>query len=107
MHFKMLQDRQLEEAAVLMENAGNLQAAQETASREEQLLASLSEAQSSAENLKRLHEASQKQLFNMQSRSEEEQVLLITSLFANQSAWLGKRCLKRLCLSLLSCLTRC
>ena len=59
---------------MLMENAGTLQAAQETASREEQLLASLAEAQSSAENLKRLHEASQKQLFNMQSRSDEEQV---------------------------------
>lgn len=97
MYFKMLQDRQLEEAAVLMENAGNLQAAQETAGREEQLLASLSEAQSSAENLKRLHEASQKQLFNMQSRSEEEQVL-ITSLFADLSLYLGERCLKRLCL---------
>ena len=72
--FTCSQDRQLEEAAVLVEGAGDLQAAQETASREEKLLASLTEAHSSLENLKRLHEGSQKQLFNMQSRSEEEQV---------------------------------
>ena len=59
---------------MLMEQAEDVQQAQETAGREEKLIASLSEAQSSLENLKRLHEASQKQLFNMQSRSEEEQV---------------------------------
>jgi len=69
-----VQDRQLEEAVVLSEAAGNLQAAEETAEREDRLLVALSEAQSSLVNLQKLHEASQKQLFNMQSRTEEEQV---------------------------------
>jgi hypothetical protein len=56
------------------EAAESLQAAQETAEREDKLLVALSEAQSSLVNLQKLHEASQKQLFNMQSRTEEEQV---------------------------------
>lgn len=72
-HFEA-QERQLEEAAVALEAAGNLQAAQETAEREQALLAALSEAQSSLKNMKKLHEASQKQLFSMQSHSEDEQV---------------------------------
>jgi hypothetical protein len=68
-----MQDRQLEEAVISSEAAGNLQAAQETAEREDRMLVALSEAQSSLVNLQKLHEASQKQLFNMQSRTEEEQ----------------------------------
>lgn len=59
---------------VSSEAAETPQAAQETADREEKLLVALSEAQSSLVNLQKLHEASQKQLFNMQSRTDEEQV---------------------------------
>ena len=69
-----MQDRQLEEAAAAAEAAGNLRDAEEAAAREKALVGALSEAQSSVNNLQRLHEASQKQMFNMQSRSEEEQV---------------------------------
>ena len=69
-----MQERQLEEAVFSSEAAGNHLAAQETAEREDRLLIALSEAQSSLVNMQKLHEASQKQLFNMQSRSEEEQV---------------------------------
>ena len=69
-----MQERQLEEAVISSEAAGNQLAAQETAEREDRLLIALSEAQSSLVNMQKLHEASQKQLFNMQSQSEEEQV---------------------------------
>lgn len=68
------QDRQLAEANAAVEAAGDSVAAQETAGREAALVASLAEAESSLRNLKTLHEASQKQLFSMQSRSEEDQV---------------------------------
>ena len=57
-----------------MEAAGSLGDGQEHAQREQALMSALTDAQSSLSNLQRLHEASQKQLFSMQTRSEDEQV---------------------------------
>lgn len=69
-----MQERQLEEAVASAAAVGDLEAAEETMRREQALVAALSEAQSSLNNMKKLHDASQKQLFSMQSRGEEEQV---------------------------------
>ena len=69
-----VQDRRLEEAAAAVEAAGSLGDGQEHAQREQALVSALTDAQSSLSNLQRLHEASQKQLFSMQTRSEDEQV---------------------------------
>lgn len=69
------QDLQLEESKAALAHASHESAAQETAEREEKLLAALSEAQSSLSNLQKLHEASQKQLFNLQTRDEEDRVI--------------------------------
>ena len=67
-----MQDLQLEECETALRAAHEESALQETAERESKLVAALTEAQTSLSNLRRLHEASQKQLFNLQTRDEEE-----------------------------------
>ena len=72
----MVQDLQLEQSKAALDVASQESAAQDAAEREERLVAALTEAQSSLSNMQKLHEASQKQLFRLQTRDEEERVHL-------------------------------
>lgn len=80
-----VQDVQIEENKNALAQASQVSVVQENAEREEKLLSALSEAQSSLSNLQKLHEASQKQLFNLQTRDEEERV---SSCFGKPEEWI-------------------
>lgn len=69
-----LQERQVQEARSAAAAESDARLVEEMAAREAALSAALAEAQASLTNMQRLHELSQKQIFMLQSRTEEEQV---------------------------------
>eukprot|EP00891_Asterochloris_glomerata_P006970 jgi/Astpho2/6970/Aster-01827 len=73
-------DRQLEEASQTAAAASSERELQEAQQREQTLAAALEEARASLTNMQRLHQASQNQLFSIQSRTEEEQAGLRSEL---------------------------
>ncbi len=70
----LIQERQVDEARTAAAAESDARVVEEMVARETALSAALAEAQASLGNMQRLHELSQKQLFMMQSRTEEEQV---------------------------------
>lgn len=69
-----MQERQVQEARSAAAAESDARLVEEMAAREAALSAALAEAQASLTNMQRLHELSQKQIFMLQSRTEEEQV---------------------------------
>eukprot|EP00884_Botryococcus_braunii_P002856 jgi/Botrbrau1/12571/Bobra.0169s0105.1 len=67
-------ERQVEEARSTAAAESDARLVEEMAAREAALSAALAEAQASLTNMQRLHELSQKQIFLLQARTEEEQV---------------------------------
>ena len=61
------QDRQVEDAAASAAAESDARALEEVRDREARLEAALAEAQASVANMRRLHQASQSQLFTMQA----------------------------------------
>lgn len=69
-----MQEEQLEQAVSNAAAETDAKLMQEMQQREESLSAALLEARASLSNMQRLHQASQNQLFTMQSQTEEQQV---------------------------------
>ncbi len=65
--FLLAQDRQVEDAAASAAAESDARALEEVRDREARLEAALAEAQASVANMRRLHQASQSQLFTMQA----------------------------------------
>ena len=74
MHDGLVQGKQLEEAHETALEESKERLLEEVQVRETSLAEALAESHASLASMKRLHEASQRQLFAMQSRTEEEQV---------------------------------
>ena len=75
----MTQGKQLEEARETAAEESKERLLEEVQAREASLTEALAESHAGLASMKRLHEASQRQLFAMQSRTEEEQVCHIIS----------------------------
>ena len=69
-----MQEEQLEQAVATAAAETDAKVVQEMQEREESLSAALLEARASLGNMQRLHQASQNQLFTIQSQTEEQQV---------------------------------
>ena len=69
-----VQEEQLQQAVATAAAETDAKLVQEMQQREESLSSALLEAQSSLGNMQRLHQASQNQLFTIQSQTEEQQV---------------------------------
>ena len=69
-----MQGKQLEEARETALEESKERLLEEVQAREVSLTEALAESHAGLASMKRLHEASQRQLFAMQSRTEEEQV---------------------------------
>ena len=69
-----VQEEQLEQAVATAAAEIDAKLVQEMQQREESLSSALLEARSSLGNMQRLHQASQNQLFTIQSQTEEQQV---------------------------------
>ncbi len=69
-----MQGKQLEEAHETALEESKERLLEEVQVRETSLAEALAESHASLASMKRLHEASQRQLFAMQSRTDEEQV---------------------------------
>lgn len=74
------QEEQLEQAVATAAAETDAKLVQEMQQREESLSSALLEARASLGNMQRLHQASQNQLFTMQSHTEEQQVCPATGL---------------------------
>lgn len=69
-----VQEEELEQAAVTAAAETDAKLVEEMQQREESLSSALLEARASLSNMQRLHQASQNQLFTIQSQTEEQQV---------------------------------
>ena len=76
---RVVQGKQLEEAHENAVEESKERMLEEVQARETSLAEALAESHAGLASMKRLHEASQRQLFAMQSRTEEEQVCTLSN----------------------------
>ena len=86
------QDRQVEDAAATAAAESDARALEEVRQREARLEAALAEAQASVANMRRLHQASQNQLFTMQASARRRMRSIYPQNSICQPPFLGFSC---------------